>query len=375
MEGKMPTLTLDPLSDEKQQNIETPQESITSDLDESSLNEQERQLVEEFSNKIDLTDSQMILQYGAAAQTKISNFSESTIDKVKTKDFGEVGQMISSLVTELKSFETDENDKKGFLSMFKKSKNKVEQLKAKYTKVGTNVENITHVLEKHQMVLLKDISLLDSMYELNMDNYKELTLYIIAGKKRLERAKNIELPSLMQKATQSNLPEDSQMANDFASMINRFEKKLHDLELTRMVAMQMAPQIRLVQNNDTMMTEKIQSVIVNTIPLWKSQMVLALGLQHSKEAMEAQRAVTDMTNELLKKNADTLKMGTIETAKESERSIIDIETLKHTNLSLIETLDEVVNIQNEGRQKRQLAEAELRRIEGELKQKLLDIHQ
>ena len=264
-------------------------------------------------------------------------------------------------------------EKKGVFGFLKKSKNKVDEIKAKYTKVGSNVEKITHTLEKHQVTLLKDIAMLDQMYELNMSNYKELTLYILAGKKKLEKAKNEELPKLVSIAQASNLPEDSQKANDYASMVNRFEKKLHDLELTRIIAIQMAPQIRLVQNNDTLMAEKIQSVIVNTIPLWKSQMVLALGLQHSKEAMEAQRSVTEMTNELLKKNADTLKMGTIETAKESERGIVDIETLKHTNQSLIETLDEVVKIQNEGSEKRTQAEVELKRIEGELKQKLLDI--
>ncbi|MBS5114281.1 MAG: toxic anion resistance protein [Erysipelotrichaceae bacterium] len=373
-ENKMPTLTLDPFNEaEVQEEVKKEEVTQESDLDEAKLSPEEKQLVNDFSEKIDITNSQMVLQYGASAQTKISNFSESTLDKVRTKDLGEVGDMVSSLVGELKSFDVDEQEKKGVFGFLKKSKNKVDEIKAKYTKVGSNVEKITHTLEKHQVTLLKDIAMLDQMYELNMSNYKELTLYILAGKKKLEKAKNEELPKLVSIAQASNLPEDSQKANDYASMVNRFEKKLHDLELTRIIAIQMAPQIRLVQNNDTLMAEKIQSVIVNTIPLWKSQMVLALGLQHSKEAMEAQRSVTEMTNELLKKNADTLKMGTIETAKESERGIVDIETLKHTNQSLIETLDEVVKIQNEGREKRTQAEVELKRIEGELKQKLLDI--
>lgn len=373
-ENKMPTLTLDPFNEaEVQEEVKKEEVTQESDLDEAKLSPEEKQLVNDFSEKIDITNSQMVLQYGASAQTKISNFSESTLDKVRTKDLGEVGDMVSSLVGELKSFDVDEQEKKGVFGFLKKSKNKVDEIKAKYTKVGSNVEKITHTLEKHQVTLLKDIAMLDQMYELNMSNYKELTLYILAGKKKLEKAKNEELPKLVSIAQASNLPEDSQKANDYASMVNRFEKKLHDLELTRIIAIQMAPQIRLVQNNDTLMAEKIQSVIVNTIPLWKSQMVLALGLQHSKEAMEAQRSVTEMTNELLKKNADTLKMGTIETAKESERGIVDIETLKHTNQSLIETLDEVVKIQNEGSEKRTQAEVELKRIEGELKQKLLDI--
>ena len=373
-ENKMPTLTLDPFNEaEVQKEVKKEEVTQESDLDEAKLSPEEKQLVNDFSEKINITNSQMVLQYGASAQTKISNFSESTFDKVRTKDLGEVGDMVSSLIGELKSFDVDEQEKKGVFGFLKKSKNKVDEIKAKYTKVVSNVEKITHTLEKHQVTLLKDIAMLDQMYELNMSNYKELTLYILAGKKKLEKAKNEELPKLVSIAQASNLPEDSQKANDYASMVNRFEKKLHDLELTRIIAIQMAPQIRLVQNNDTLMAEKIQSVIVNTIPLWKSRMVLALGLQHSKEAMEAQRSVTEMTNELLKKNADTLKMGTIETAKESERGIVDIETLKHTNQSLIETLDEVVKIQNEGREKRTQAEVELKRIEGELKQKLLDI--
>lgn len=374
LEEQMPTLTLDPFGEEeKKEEIKLEEKTLPeSDLQEANLTEEEKKLVNDFSEKIDITNSQLVLQYGAAAQNKISGFSESTLDKVKTKDLGEIGDAVSSLVAELKEMD-DGEENKGFLGMFKKSKSKIEVMKAKYSKVGTNVDRITRTLEGHQVTLLKDIAMLDQMYDLNMKNYKELSLYILAGKKKLEKAKNEELPKLVEKAKQTGDQQDTQAANDYASMVNRFEKKIHDLELTRIVAIQMAPQIRLVQNNDTLMAEKIQSVIVNTIPLWKSQMVLALGLQHSKEAMEAQRSVTEMTNELLKKNADTLKMGTIETAKESERGIIDIETLQHTNQSLIDTLDEVVKIQDEGKQKRQEAEKELQRIEGELKQKLLDI--
>lgn len=379
-ETQMPTLTLDPFNEQEQPQttsepkLETIETLPESDLEESKLSPEEKKLVEDFSEKIDITNSQLVLQYGAAAQTKISGFSESTLDKVKTKDLGEIGDMVSSLVGELKEMDFDQEENKGFFGMFKKTKSKAEVLKAKYSKVGTNVDRITRTLEGHQVTLLKDIAMLDQMYELNMANYKELTLYIIAGKKKLEKAKTEELPRLVEKAKQTGDQQDTQAANDYANMINRFEKKIHDLELTRVVAIQMAPQIRLVQNNDTLMAEKIQSVIVNTIPLWKSQMVLSLGIQHSKQAMEAQRSVTEMTNELLKKNADTLKMGTIETTKESERGIIDIETLKHTNQSLIDTLDEVVKIQNDGKQKRLEAEKELQRIEGELKQKLLDIN-
>lgn len=375
-EVKMPTLTLDPLNEVTQEEpqVKPVEEALPeSDLDEAKLTLEEKKLVEDFSEKIDITNSQLVLQYGAAAQQKISGFSESTLDKVRTKDLGEIGEMVSSLVGELKEVDKPEENK-GIFGMFKKAKNKTEEIKARYTKIGANVDKITRELEQHQITLLKDIAMLDQMYELNMTNYKELTLYILAGKKKLEKAKNEELPKLVEKAQISQAPEDSQAANDYAGLINRFEKKIHDLELTRIVAIQMAPQIRLVQNNDTLMAEKIQSVIVNTLPLWKSQMVLALGIQHSHDAMAAQRSVTEMTNELLKKNAETLKMGTINTAKESERGIVDLETLKHTNQSLIETLDEVVKIQDEGKQKRLEAEKELQRIEGELKQKLLDIH-
>lgn len=368
-------LTLDPYGEAKEEEIKQEKEENLpeSDLALEKLTEEERNLVENFAKQIDITNSQVVLQYGASAQSKISKFSESTLEKVRTKDLGEVGSMVSSLVVQLKDFDADQEEEKGIFSLFKKPKNKLEEMKANYTKVEKNIENIQKQLENHQITLLKDIATLDQMYEINMQNYKELTLYILAGKKALEEAKNVKLEELKARAVASNLPEDAQAANDYANLITRFEKKLYDLETTRVVAIQMAPQIRLVQNNDTLMTEKIQSVIVNTLPLWKSQMVLALGIHHSKEAMEATREVTDMTNALLKKNADVLKMGTIGVAKESERAIVDLETLKYTNQSLIDTLDEVVKIQDEGRNKRQEAEQELRRIEGELKQKLLDI--
>lgn len=365
-----PTLTLDPNGEEgKQRAIENIEPAV---LDESTLTLEEQKMVSNFADKIDITNTSMVMQYGAAAQKKIANFSESALQNVRTKDLGEVGNAISSLVVELKGFSVDEEEK-GFFGIFKKAGNRVASLKAKYDKVEVNVDKISEVLEGHQVQLLKDIAMLDKMYDMNTVYFKELSMYILAGKKKLEEVRATVLPQLMQKAKQTNLPEDAQAANDMNAMCTSFEKKLHDLELTRMVSIQMGPQIRLVQNNDSLMAEKIQSTLVNTIPLWKSQMVLALGLAHSQQAMQAQRAVTDMTNDLLRKNADMLKMGTIETAKESERGIVDIETLKHTNQALISTLDEVVKIQEEGRQKRRDAEVELSRIEGELKQKLLDL--
>lgn len=365
-----PTLTLDPNGEEgKQRAIENIEPAV---LDESTLTLEEQKMVSDFADKIDITNTSMVMQYGAAAQKKIANFSESALQNVRTKDLGEVGNAISSLVVELKGFSVDEEEK-GFFGIFKKAGNRVASLKAKYDKVEVNVDKISEVLEGHQVQLLKDIAMLDKMYDMNTVYFKELSMYILAGKKKLEEVRATVLPQLMQKAKQTNLPEDAQAANDMNAMCTSFEKKLHDLELTRMVSIQMGPQIRLVQNNDSLMAEKIQSTLVNTIPLWKSQMVLALGLAHSQQAMQAQRAVTDMTNDLLRKNADMLKMGTIETAKESERGIVDIETLKHTNQALISTLDEVVKIQEEGRQKRRDAEVELSRIEGELKQKLLDL--
>jgi len=340
-------------------------------VDESMLTEAEKKMVEEFSKKIDVTDTNLVMQYGAAAQKNIASFSESALSNVRTKDLGEVGEALSDLVVELKSFGQEE--KKGLFGFFQKKKNQLEALKADYAKAEVNVEKIVKVLENHQVVLMKDIAMFDQMYDLNTKYYKELTMYIIAGKKRLEYLRGNDLVELKKKAEQTGTQEDAQAYNDFANLCTRFEKKLHDLELTRMISIQMGPQTRLLQNNDTQMLEKIQSSLVNTIPLWKSQMVLALGLEHGRQATAAQAAVTDMTNDLLKKNADMLKMGTIATAKEAERSIVSIETLQHTNQQLIATLDEVMQIQTEGAAKRKEAEAELGRIEGELKQKLLEL--
>lgn len=342
-------------------------------LDESILTPEEQAQVEAFSEKIDITDSTLVLQYGAGAQKKIAGFSETALSKVRTKDLGEVGESISELMVELRGFDEDE-DTKGLKGLFKKSSNKLVAMKARYDKANVNIERICASLEGHKVQLLKDIATFDQMYDLNTVYFKELTMYILAGKKKLEQVRATELPALTEKAKLSNLPEDAQAANDLANLCNNFEKKLYDLELTRMVSVQMAPQIRLVQNNNSLMVDKIQSTLVNTIPLWKSQMVLALGISHSEKAMEAQREVTNMTNELLRKNADTLKMGTINVAKESERGVVDIETLQHTNRSLIDTLDEVLKIQEEGRIKRAEAEQELSRIEGELRQKLLETH-
>ncbi|MEG2649278.1 MAG: toxic anion resistance protein, partial [Eubacterium sp.] len=318
--------------------------------------------------------SNLVMQYGAGAQKKIADFSDTALDNVKTQDLGEVGNMLTSMVVELKKFDVDEEDK-GIFGFFKKGANKIEGMKAKYAAAETNVNKICDVLEGHQIQLLKDIAMLDKMYDINLTYFKELSMYILAGKKKLEEVQTVDLPALVEKSKRTGFPEDAQAANDLASMCNRFEKKLHDLELTRVISMQMAPQIRLVQNNDTLMAEKIQSSLVNTIPLWKSQMVLALGVAHSTEAAKAQSQVTDMTNALLRKNAETLKINTIETAKESEKGIVDIETLKKTNESLISTFDEVLQIQADGRQKRREAEVELAKIEGELKNKLLGISQ
>ena len=341
-------------------------------LDDSLLSDAEKKAVEDFAKKIDITDSNMILQYGAAAQKNVAGFSETARNSVRTKDLGEVGKSLSELVVELKGF-GEEEEKKGLFGLFKKTGSKLEAMKAQYAKVETNVDKIARELEQHQVTLLKDVAMLDQMYELNLKYYKELTMYILAGKKKLEQVRSQDLPALKAKAEQTGAQEDAQAYNDLAQMCERFEKKLHDLELTRIVSIQMGPQTRMLQNNDTLMVEKIQSSLVNTIPLWKSQMVLALGLEHSRQATAAQSAVTEMTNELLKKNADMLKMGTVETAKEAERSVVDIETLQHTNQQLISTLDEVLNIQKEGAAKRKAAEAELGRIEGELKQKLMEL--
>lgn len=369
-----PTLTLEPLENDTEVALQpaTSAQPEAPVFDESSLSEQERKIVNDFAEKIELSNSNVILQYGSGAQKKIADFSENTLNNVRTKDLGEVGDMLSNVVTELKSFDVDEEEK-GFFGFFKRTSNKLTAMKAKYDKAEANIDKIAGALENHQVQLLKDVAMLDKMYELNKVYFKELSMYILAGKKKLAEVEATELPALAEKAKQTNLPEDAQAANDLASLCNRFEKKLHDLELTRMISIQMAPQIRLVQSNDTLMSEKIQSTLVNTIPLWKSQMVLALGITHSQQAAQAQHEVTDMTNELLRKNAATLKMATVETAKESERGIVDIETLRNTNENLISTLDEVLRIQQEGRQKRKEAEQELSKIEGELKQKLLDI--
>ena len=368
-----PTLTLDPFqtAEEKQEPAVEEEKKEEVIAEENVLSEEERQMAEKFAEQIDLTNSNMILQYGAGTQKKMADFSESALENVRTKDLGEVGNLLSGVVKELKSF--DEEEEKGFLGIFKKSSNKLTAMKTKYAKAETNVNQICKVLESHQVQLMKDVALLDKMYELNLTYYKELTMYIVAGKKKLNEVRNGELQDLLQKAQATGLAEDAQAAKDLDSMCNRFEKKLHDLELTRQISMQTAPQIRLVQGNDTLMVEKIQSTIVNTIPLWKSQMVLGLGVEHSAQAAAAQRAVSDMTNELLKKNAEKLKMATIDTVKESERGIVDIETLKQTNESLIATLDEVMHIQQEGREKRKAAEQEMQKLELDLKQKLLQI--
>ena len=389
-ENLMPELTLDPNAAEAvptltlEPELDTPAtpappvvepakpEAEPVKLDDSMLTEAEKKVVEDFSKKIDIMDSNLVLQYGAAAQKNVAGFSENALASVRTKDLGEIGESLSELVVELKGF-GEEEEKKGLFGLFKKAGNKLESMKAEYSKVEANVDRISRELEQHQVVLMKDVAMFDQMYELNLKYYKELTMYILAGKKKLEAVRTIELPALKAKAEETGAQEDAQRYNDTAQMCERFEKKLHDLELTRMISVQMGPQTRLLQNNDTLMVEKIQSSLVNTIPLWKSQMVLALGLEHSRQATAAQSAVTQMTNELLKKNAETLKMGTIATAKEAERSIIDIETLQDTNRKLIETLDEVLTIQKDGAAKRQAAETELHRIEGELKQKLLEL--
>ena len=369
-----PALTLTPSAPEAPaapQAAQAARDANAVKLDESMLSEAEKKMVDDFAQKIDITDSSLVLNYGAAAQKNIAAFSESALNNVKTKDLGEVGEALSSLVVELKTF--GQPEKKGIGGFFQKKRNELEAMKASYSKAEVNVDKIVKVLENHQVTLMKDVAMFDQMYELNTKYYKELTMYILAGKKRLEYLRTHDLAELKKKAETTGAQEDAQAYNDFANLCNRFEKKLHDLELTRMISIQMGPQTRLLQNNDTQMLEKIQSSLVNTIPLWKSQMVLALGLEHGRQATAAQAAVTDMTNQLLQKNADMLKMGTIETAREAERSVVSIETLQHTNQQLITTLDEVMRIQTEGAQKRKDAEAELGRIEGELKQKLLEL--
>ena len=366
MMQETPVLTFEPFGQEKKE-VE-----VKPEPEQVVLTPEEERQVADFASRIDLTSSNMILQYGAGAQKKMADFSETALENVKTKDLGEVGKMLTDVVSELREMDVDEEEK-GLFGFFKKSGNKLANLKAKYDKAETNVEKICKELEGHQRQLLKDIALLDKMYELNLTYFKELSMYIEAGKRKIQDVQQRELPELEAHAKMTGLPEDAQKASDLSALCNRFEKKVHDLELTRAISLQMAPQIRLVQGNDTQMSEKIQSTLVNTIPLWKSQMVLAIGVENSSRAAKAQREVTDMTNELLKKNAEKLKLATIDTAKEAERGIVDIETLKATNESLISTLDEVMKIQTEGREKRKAAELELNRIEGELKQKLLEI--
>ncbi len=386
MEGMMPELTLAP---QEMKAVETPTLTLGGEpeapaaapekpkaapvvIDDSMLNEAEKKMVNEFAKKIDISDSQMVLQYGAAAQKSVASFSESALGNVRNKDLGEIGDTLTSLTIQLKSLDQEEEEK-GLFGFFKKASNRVENMKVQYSKAEVNVDKIVRELEQHQRVLMKDIAMFDQMYELNLKYYKELTMYIIAGKKRLAEIQSGQLEELRRKAEATGAQEDAQAYNDLSQMCNRFDKKLHDLELTRMVSIQMGPQTRMLQNNDTLMVEKIQSSLVNTIPLWKSQMVLALGLENSRKATAAQTAITNATNDLLKKNAEMLKMGTVATAKEAERSIIDIETLQHTNQQLISTLDEVIQIQKEGAQKRKEAEAELGRIEGELRQKLMEL--
>ena len=367
-----PTLTRDPAADEKV--IAESKKATPVQVEDTPLSPEEQKMVNDFAEKIDITNSQMVLQYGAASQKKLSDFSETALSRVKTKDMGETGELITSLISELQGFDATTEQPKGIFGFFKKTSNSIEQLKTRYDSADKNVERIKAQLEDHQVTLMKDITMLDKMYELNLVYFKELTMYILAGKKKLAEVRANDLKAAQEKAQRTQLPEDAQAARDLADLCDRFEKKLYDLELTRNVSIQMGPQIRLIQSNDTMMAEKIQTTIVNTIPLWKNQMVLALGIAHSQQAMQAERAVTDATNELLKKNAATLKQGTIEIAKESERGIVDIETLQQTNKQLIETLDELNKIRADGKAKRANAEQELGRIEGELRQKMLEIN-
>ena len=367
-----PTLTLDPAADEKV--IAESKKATPVQVEDTPLSPEEQKMVNDFAEKIDITNSQMVLQYGAASQKKLSDFSETALSRVKTKDMGETGELITNLISELQGFDATTEQPKGIFGFFKKTSNSIEQLKTRYDSADKNVERIKAQLEDHQVTLMKDITMLDKMYELNLVYFKELTMYILAGKKKLAEVRANDLKAAQEKAQRTQLPEDAQAARDLADLCDRFEKKLYDLELTRNVSIQMGPQIRLIQSNDTMMAEKIQTTIVNTIPLWKNQMVLALGIAHSQQAMQAERAVTDATNELLKKNAATLKQGTIEIAKESERGIVDIETLQQTNKQLIETLDELNQIRADGKAKRANAEQELGRIEGELRQKMLEIN-
>lgn len=367
-----PSLTLDPAADEKV--VEEAKKEAPVKVEDTPLSPEEQKMVDDFAEKIDITNSQMVLQYGAASQKKLSDFSETALSRVKTKDMGETGELITGLIAELQGFDANAEQPKGIFGFFKKAGNNIEQLKTRYESADKNVERIRAQLEDHQVTLMKDITMLDKMYQLNLVYFKELTMYIMAGKKKLNQVRENDLKAAQEKAQRTQLPEDAQAARDLADLCDRFEKKLYDLELTRNVSIQMGPQIRLIQSNDTIMAEKIQTTIVNTIPLWKNQMVLALGIAHSQEAMKAERAVTDATNELLKRNAATLKQGTIDIAKESERGIVDIETLQQTNKQLIETLDELNKIRADGKAKRANAEQELGRIEGELRAKLLEIN-
>lgn len=366
-----PTLTLDPFQ-ETAQVMETPVKPPEPEWDDSMLSDEECRMVDAFTKQINLYDSNIILQYGAGTQKKMADFSEKALENVRTKDLGEIGDLLSGVVMELKDFDAEEE--KGFMGFFRKTSGKLSAMKTKYNKAEANIGQICKVLEGHQVQLMKDAAVLDRMYEQNLVYFKELSMYILAGKKKLDEITRTDLPQLMEKARISGRPEDAQAAKDLESLCTRFEKKVHDLELTRMISLQTAPQIRLVQGNDTLMVEKIQSTLVNTIPLWKSQMVLALGVEHSQQAARAQREVTDLTNDLLKKNAEKLKMATVETARESERGVVDMETLKATNESLISTLDEVMQIQQEGRAKRREAELEMNRLENQLKQKLMQIN-
>lgn len=370
-EMETPSLTLEPDLGELEKKEEVIPKKQLQKEEVPVLTPEEQKMVNDFAAKIDIENTNQILQYGAGTQKKMADFSDTALENVKTQDLGEIGELISNVVGELKDFDVQEEGK--FFGFFRKQTSKIENLKNKYDKAQANVEKITDSLQQHQVRLMKDSAMLDKMYEQNLNYFKELTMYILAGKKKLEETRNGKLAEMKNKAAQSGLPEDAQAARDLDEKCSRFEKKLHDLELTRTIAMQTAPQIRLIQNNDTVMVEKIQTTIVNTIPLWKSQMVLALGIAHSAEAAQAQRQVTDITNELLRKNAETLHMATVETAKESERGIVDLETLQKTNADLIQTLDDVMRIQMEGRQKRQAAEMEMHRMEEELKRKLLEI--
>lgn len=375
--GTAPTLTLTPFPEKKEELPQKTEEQAVAEVkenmeEESRFTTEEQQQIQAFSQQINISDSNMILQYGAGAQQKLADFSEKALENVKSQDLGEVGNMLTDVVAELKNFDVD-NEKKGFLGLFHKGENKLDAMKAKYDKTAVNVDKICDALEEHQVRLLKDTAMLDQMYDLNLTYYKELSMYIAAGKQKLEEVRSTQLKELMEKAQSGNDQVLAQEAKDLASYCDRFEKKLHDLELSRMISMQTAPQIRLIQNNNTMMVEKIQSTLVNTIPLWKNQMVIALGLEHAHRAAKAQNAVTDMTNELLKKNANALHEATVSTAKASERGIVDIETLTQTNAELVKTFDEVLQIQSEGRQKRLQAEADMVRMENELKQKLLEI--